>query len=147
MERLVILSSLMFSIIMGHIKTETYSLTVKVAGLENSKGAMVFALYNKDGSIPDQKFRNYYRKQSTNIVKNKSEIKFINLPQGVYAVTVLHDENNDGKVDTKFMLPLPNEGVGFSNYEDFGLNNRPNFNNASFILNKDSKIVVKVIYK
>lgn len=45
------------------------------------------------------------------------------------------------------MLPLPDEGVGFSNYGDFGLSNRPNFKNASFNLTKDTAIVVKVIYK
>lgn len=33
---------------------ETYSLTVKVEKLQNSKGVVQFALYNKDGSIPDE---------------------------------------------------------------------------------------------
>ncbi|TLP70644.1 DUF2141 domain-containing protein [Maribacter sp. ACAM166] len=147
MGKTVILSLLLFGVIISNTKTDSYSLTIKANGLENSEGTVVFAIYNKDGSIPDQKFKKYYRKESASIVNNKSEITFNNLPQGLYAVTILHDENNNGKIDTKFMLPLPDEGVGFSNYDDFGLSNRPNFNKANFNLNKDTTVVVKVNYK
>ncbi len=38
-------------------KGETYSLTVEVNGLENSKGIVQFALYNKDGTIPDEDYK------------------------------------------------------------------------------------------
>lgn len=147
MEKLVILTFLIFGILMSNIKTTSYSLTIKAEGLKNSEGAMVLAIYNKEGSIPDQKFKNYYRKENAHIINEKSEFTFNNLPQGLYAVTILHDENNNGKIDTKFMLPLPAEGVGFSNYEEFGLSNRPNFKKASFILKKDTIVVVKVNYK
>lgn len=147
MEKTVILILLVFGTLISNVKRDSYSLTIKTEGLKNSKGAIVFSMYNKDGSIPDQKFKKYYRKEIASIVNEKSEITFNNLPQDLYAITILHDENNNGKIDTKFMLPLPNEGVGFSNYDDFGLNNRPNFKNASFNLNKDTIIVVKVIYK
>ncbi|HHD82878.1 MAG TPA: DUF2141 domain-containing protein, partial [Bacteroidetes bacterium] len=34
---------------------ETYSLTIKVKDLRNSKGVVQFSIYNKDGSIPDEK--------------------------------------------------------------------------------------------
>jgi len=147
MGKLFILSLLVFSTLISNIKTDSYSLTIKTEGLENSKGSVVFALYDKEGTIPDQKFQKYYRKKSTIIIDEKSEITFNNLPKGLYAVTILHDENNNGKIDTKFMLPLPDEGVGFSNYDDFGLSNRPNFKKASFIVNNDTTVVIKVVYK
>lgn len=147
MGKLVILSLLVFGTLTNNINTDSYALTIKTEGLKNSEGTMVFALYNKDGSIPDQKFKKYFRKEIATIVNKKSEITFNNLPKGIYAVTILHDENNNGKIDTKFMLPLPDEGVGFSNYDDFGLSNRPNFKNANFNVDKDTSIVVKVIYK
>lgn len=147
MEKILIISLLVLSALVNKIESDSYSLTIKTNGLENSEGTMIFAIYNKDGSIPDQKFKKYYRKESASIVDNKSEITFNNLPKGLYAVIILHDENNNGKMDTKFMLPLPDEGVGFSNYDDFGLSNRPNFKKASFNLNNDSTVVVKVNYK
>jgi uncharacterized protein (DUF2141 family) len=147
MEKLVILSMLVFYTVISNINTDSYALTIKTEKLKNSEGTMVFALYNKDGSIPDQKFKKYFRKKNATIVHKKAEITFNNLPKGIYAVTILHDENNNGKIDTKFMLPLPDEGVGFSNYDDFGVGNRPNFKNANFNLEKDTIIEVKVIYK
>ncbi len=91
--------------------------------------------------------KKYFRKKHTTIVNKKAENTFNNLPKGIYAVTILHDENNNGKIDTKFMSLLPDECVGFSNYDDFGLSNRPNFKNANFNLDKDTIIEIKVIYK
>ncbi len=40
---------------------ETYSLTVKLEKLQNSKGVVQLALYGKDGSIPEEDYKNYYR--------------------------------------------------------------------------------------
>lgn len=146
MKKLIYLS-LLFGVLTANTKTASYSLTIKSDGLENSTGTVIVALYNKDGLIPDQKLKKYYKKESINIIHNKAEVTFNNLPQGLYAVTIIHDENKNEKLDTKFLLPLPKEGVGFSNYEDFGFSNRPNFKKASFILDKDTIIMIKVIYK
>ena len=41
--------------------SETYSLTIEVKNLRNAKGVVQFALYNKDGSIPDEEYENYYK--------------------------------------------------------------------------------------
>lgn len=125
-------------------QSKTYSLTVKVEKLQNSKGIVQFALYNKDGSIPDENYKNYYRLEKAKIVNGKSEITFKNLPKGKYAVNILHDENKNGKIDKGFILPK--EGIGFSNFTSIGLTNRPNFNKASFELNQNKTIKVKVIY-
>lgn len=125
-------------------QAETYSLTVKVENLRNEKGVVQFALYNKDGSIPDEDYKNYYGLEKVKIVNGKSEITFKNLPRGKYAVNILHDENYNGKVDKGLLLPK--EGIGFSNYQSIGLRNRPNFPKASFELKADKMINVKVIY-
>ena len=125
-------------------QAETYTLTVKVENLRNSKGVVQFALYNKDKSIPDEDYKKYYRLEKAKIVNGKSEITFKSLPQGRYAVNILHDENNNGKIDKGLLLPK--EGIGFSNYQSIGLRNRPNFSKASFELNADKTIDVTVIY-
>ncbi len=147
MEKAFIISIVLLVLLMTNSRENTYSLHIKVENLQNSKGTVVLALYNKEGSIPDEKLKKYYKKEQVTIADKKAELTFSNLPRGLYAVTILHDENNNEKIDKKFMLPLPEEGIGFSNYNDFGLNKRPNFKNASFNLNKDTTIAVKVIYK
>ena len=146
MKNLIYLSVL-FNLFIINTKPGSYSLTIKTNGLENSKGSIIVALYNKEGSLPDQKFKKYYKKETVGIINKNAEVTFNNLPQGLYAVTLLHDENKNAKLDRKFMLPLPKEGLGFSNYDDFGISNRPNFKTARFNLDKDTIITIKVIYK
>ena len=125
-------------------KEDTFSLTIIVEHLKNSKGVVQFSLYNKDGSIPDEKYKKYYKKKIAKIDHNTSSITFKNLSKGRYAVNILHDENENGKIDKKFILPK--EGIGFSNYESIGFSNRPNFSKASFELNSNMEIHIKVIY-
>ena len=112
---------------------ETFSLTIKVEHLKNSDGVVQFSLYNKKGTIPDEKFKKYYKKKISRIDYKTSTVTFKNLPRGRYAVNILHDENENGKIDKKFILPK--EGVGFSNYKSIGFTNKPNFSKASFEMN------------
>ncbi len=123
---------------------ETYSLTITVKDLRNSEGVVQFAIYNKEGSLPDEKYKKYYKKDVALITKNSSTITFNNLPKGNYAINILHDENKNGKIDKKFILPK--EGIGFSNYESIGMRNRPKFSKASFELNETTTKNIKVIY-
>lgn len=58
-------------------------------------------------------------------------------------MNILHDENGNGKIDKG--LFLPNEGIGFSNYNTIGLGNRPNFRKASFEVEQDLRIRVQVV--
>lgn len=125
-------------------KGETYSLTVEVKELQNSKGVVQFSLYNKDGTIPDEHYKKYCKILKEKIQNGTSSVTFSNLPIGKYAINILHDENENGEIDKGFILPI--EGIGFSNYKSVGLTNRPNFKKASFDLNSNKLITVKIIY-
>ena len=48
------------------------------------------------------------------IADKKAVCEFSGIAPGAYAVSVFHDENSNGKLDTKFM-GIPREGVGASN--------------------------------
>lgn len=125
-------------------KRETYSLTVEVKELRNSKGIVQFALYNRDGTIPDEHYKKCCKILKEKIQNESSKVTFSNLPVGKYAINILHDENENGEIDKGFILPI--EGIGFSNYQSIGLTNRPNFSKASFTLDSDKKISIKIIY-
>jgi uncharacterized protein (DUF2141 family) len=122
----------------------TYNLEVKVTGLRNSKGRVQFFLYNKNGTIPDEKFKKCIRRKICTIKGKGSTTTFYNLPKGKYAVTMLHDENRNGKIDKGWVLPV--EGIGFSNLKSFGLTNRPNFKKTSFYVGSNTSKTIKVIY-
>jgi len=147
MKRVVLLSiAAILVILISSFKTEEqrHSLVVKVDGLRNNVGVLQFTLYNKDGSVPDEKFKKYYKMKVGVINQNASTITFNNLPEGKYAVNILHDENKDGKIDKGWILPT--EGIGFSNITKIGIGNKPNFKKASFELKANKTIQIKVIY-
>lgn len=125
-------------------KSEHYTLTVTVSDLRNAKGVVQFALYNKDGSIPDEDYTKEYKMTESSIENHTAKAVFTNLPKGKYAVNILHDENKNGKIDKGWILPI--EGIGFSNFSTIGFSNKPNFEKASFELKSDRAIKVKVIY-
>ena len=64
--------------------------------------------------------------------------------QGEYAVSILHDENQNGKIDKKWLYPT--EGVGFSNMTSINLLNRPNFKKTKFKVEANKQIKIKIIY-
>lgn len=140
----IIFATLIFTSYTFQNEKTTYSLTAEVKDLRNSKGVVQFALYDKEGSIPDEDYTKYFKKLTRKINNGSSSVTFDNLPSGKYAVNILHDENNDGKIKKGFILPI--EGIGFSNYQSIGLTNRPNFSKASFDIKENKTISVKVIY-
>ncbi|HRP91138.1 MAG TPA: hypothetical protein PKX92_14000, partial [Edaphocola sp.] len=52
----------------------TFTLTVEVENLRNSQGEVQFALYNTDGSIPDEHYKNYFKIDKSRIENGKAEI-------------------------------------------------------------------------
>lgn len=125
-------------------KQETYSLTVDVSELRNSKGTVLFALYNREDAFPDEHYKKYFKKLTGEIVNGASTVTFKNLLEGKYAVSLLHDENNDGKI--KKGIILPKEGIGFSNFRSIGISNKPTFSKTSFSVLSDKKIKINIIY-
>ena len=98
--------------------TKGSSLTVSVNKLRNSNGNVLFALYNTEDAFPDEHYKKYYKILRRKIENGSSLVIFENLPPGKYAVNILHDENKDGKIQRRFILPL--EGIGFSNFQSIG---------------------------
>jgi len=144
---IIIFKSLLVIVLLSSFsiqKQETCSLTIDVSELRNSKGTVQFALYNREDAFPDEHYKKYFKKLTGEIVNGASTVTFKNLPEGKYAVNILHDENNDGKI--KKGIILPKEGIGFSNFQSIGFSNRPTFSKASFSVLNDRKIKVKIIY-
>ena len=144
---IIILKSLLVIVLLSSFniqKQKTCSLTVDVSELRNSKGTVQFALYNREDAFPDEHYKKYFKKLTGKIVNGASTVIFENLPEGKYAVNILHDENNDGKI--KRGIILPKEGIGFSNFQSIGISNRPSFSKASFSVLGDKKIKVNIIY-
>lgn len=112
---------------------------VKIKGVETDKGKVLIALFNDDKEFPKGEV---YRKVEVIAQKNGLTYTFKGVDKGIYAVAVLHDENNNGKMDIGMFGPK--EAYGFSNNAR-GILSPPSFDKASFILNgKDKSIDLHV---
>jgi uncharacterized protein (DUF2141 family) len=119
------------------------SLTVRVSQLESDRGRVAVALFASAKDFPDQK--RAFAGQLTKISGGRASVTFANVRPGIYAVAVLHDENENEKMDFNF-LGMPLEGYGFSNdaAATFG---PPSFDAASFKLSpRNSYVPVKMRY-
>jgi uncharacterized protein (DUF2141 family) len=115
------------------------SIHVDVADLRSDRGHVVCFLYNSDVGFP--------KDQSVSIAKmngvisgGRSSCDFVSVPAGTYAISVYHDENDNGRLDANF-LGIPKEGVGASNdaKAHFG---PPKFKDAKFFVEGNPQTLV-----
>ena len=102
---------------------------VEVSGMRNDNGQIVCALFSSAADFP-KKGDNAVAQAKGLISHGHSACEFPGVAPGRYAVSVFHDENSNGKMDTNFM-GIPREGVGASNNArgHFG---PPKFDDAAF---------------
>ncbi len=105
-------------------------ITVNITNLRNDKGHVLVSLFKEGEGFPD-KAEKAFRKERVAISDKKAIIQFSSVPAGKYAVAILHDENDDTKMN-KTWLGLPKEGYGFSNNVT-GTFGPPAYTKASFI--------------
>jgi len=114
------------------------NLRVRVTGLRNAKGVVRLTLF-RDAEVVET--RELQIDPATLTVK----VGFEKLPQGIYAVNLFHDENNNGKMDTNF-VGMPTEGYGMSNNPKKRMG-KPGFDETNFQINKPVyNLEIKTIY-
>ena len=86
---------------------------VDIAGLRNDKGQVLCSLFSSATDFP-KKTEKATAHARSDISHGRAVCEFGGIAPGTYAVSVFHDENSNGKMDTNFM-GIPREGVGASN--------------------------------
>lgn len=105
------------------------AIQVGVDGLRNDRGQVLCALFSSAPDFP-KKPENALAHAKSTIAHEQATCEFQSIPPGTYAVSVFHDENSNGKLDTNFM-GIPREGVGASNNAK-GRLGPPKFASAAF---------------
>lgn len=88
-------------------------LNVSVNLLRNNRGHVLISLFRDCEGFPDKPHK-AFRKVKADIINQSAKFQFANLPAGNYTIAVLHDENDDMKMNTN-LFGIPKEGYGFSN--------------------------------
>jgi uncharacterized protein (DUF2141 family) len=115
-------------------------LTVAVTGLPQESGALIVCLWAQPSGFPDCSKGESTVKSTT--AREGATVRFAGIPDGTYAVSVLHDVNGDGKLGTN-LIGIPNEPVGFSNNVRLRFG-PPKFDAAAIDVAGDETITVAV---
>jgi uncharacterized protein (DUF2141 family) len=99
-----------------------------IAGLRNDKGQVLCDLYSSAGAFPG-KPEDANARVIAAISQGRAFCEFRNLLPGRYAISVVHDENKNGRLDR--LLGMPREGVGASR-DARGHLGPPKFDDAAF---------------
>nr|WP_321246584.1 DUF2141 domain-containing protein [uncultured Psychroserpens sp.] len=124
---------LLFSQLLNAQIVSGQDITVKVNNLDNNKGKVLVAIYDSKDSFLNKRYKGTMSK----INDNTCEVTFKNIPEGVYAISLFHDENDNNKMDSNF-LGIPKEDYGCSNNAT-GFMGPPKWEDAKFEL-KDKSI-------
>lgn len=120
---------------------EAVNLDVRFEGLSSDKGRILYLLFDQGEGFPDNPGKSV-RQGSLKASEASGGLRLSELKGGIYALSVIHDENENDKLDTNF-LGIPKEDFGFSNNPKvfFG---PPGFNRASFDLFQDREVVIEM---
>jgi len=137
------MKKLILGILLTAVILHANNIKVEVTNIINQTGQISIGLYNKDDSTFSD-MSQYYKGKYLDISGTKITYTFQNIPNGIYAISVIHDENNNRELDKNF-FGIPTEGYGFSN------NVRPtfrsaNFQESKFELSSDKTIVIHLGY-
>ncbi len=95
------------------VASGTAHVLVKVTGLRSAKGKEQIRLWASKDGFPSNEAK-AFRRATVEIGNGEASAEFLNVPYGEYAVATYHDENGNGKFDTRFP-GIPTEGYGISN--------------------------------
>ncbi len=128
-------------------KPQETTLTVSVTGLRSTKGQVIYSVFSGSEGFPDKGEKAIVSGQSAISPEKTALFTVPKLAPGVYAVTLFHDENSNGKLDAK-PFGIPKEGFGFSNDPKIRMG-PPRFKDASFAITgagPERTITIKLVH-
>jgi uncharacterized protein (DUF2141 family) len=116
-------------------------LIMVIGGLRNDTGTVRVGLYNDASRFP--RAGQNWRFCNAPIHARRAVCEIPDVPPGVYAVALTHDENNNGHFDQGF-LGWPLEGYGFSNNVHPHLLGPPGWDAARFVFRGGAPMTISM---
>ncbi len=142
---LMLLTAPLFLFANNNFEQSVGSLKVVVTGFNSNEGmARAGVYFNAEGRRINQQLSAHYN-LATAIRQQKAIFEINNLQPGRYAVSVMHDSNNNCKMDYGWMN-LPEEQYGFSNHPKI-LVSPPLFDECSIPVSAGQQALVNIHLK
>jgi len=121
----------------------TYNLDIEINGLKNTNGQLMISLSKGKEGFPHN---NYYKQlYFTDFTSPNFNLTIKDIPNGNYAVSLLHDEDSNGKM-TRNLIRIPKEGFAFSRNYKVVLR-APKYKEANFDIDTIKKpVIIKMQY-
>jgi uncharacterized protein (DUF2141 family) len=116
-------------------------IAVEVQGLRNDTGDCLFALFRSEEGFPKAPLK-AARRVAAPIERGQCHVVFEDVEPGMFAVSVLHDEDGDRQVRTG-IFGIPREGIGFSR-DARGRMGPPKFKDARLSVAAGASVTVVV---
>jgi len=117
------------------------SLEIHVDNIKSKKGSIQFGLFNSEADF----LKNPIEKRVIKSTGTGITVVFENLQPGDYALSVIHDENENGELDSN-AFGIPKEGFAFGN-NALGSFGPPSFEKATIkVGDQDVKQDIKLKY-
>jgi uncharacterized protein (DUF2141 family) len=123
--------------------SQTGKISVQISGFKTNKGLLRIVLFNQSQGFPSDYTYGLIIK-SYPIDSTFISTTFDTLAYGDYAVSVLHDENQNEILDTN-IFGMPKEGYGVSNNVNPRLR-APRFDEARFTLKEAQKNIEIILH-
>lgn len=108
-------------------------LTVSFANVRSAKGVLRLCVTSDPANFPN--CVDDARAETRTVAAATPSVRLTGLPRGAYAVAVIHDENDNAKLDR--FAGIPREGFGFSRNPPLGFGPPP-FHAAQFDVESDA---------
>lgn len=89
-------------------------INLTISNIKNTNGSILISVFNSADGFPSDDKKAIAKYKIEKISGVTAKFKITGLKPGKYAVSILHDENNDQICNTN-ILGIPNEGIGCSN--------------------------------
>lgn len=140
MKKLITILFLLATILFN-VKAQN-TVSIDITGIKKKTGKLYVALF--DSKTPFLSNRGIG--EIIDVTEDTANVIFGKLESGEYAVTIFHDENDNGKLDLG-KYGIPKEKYGFSNNIDPAILRRPPvFDECKFTVTDNTKISIKLIH-
>jgi uncharacterized protein (DUF2141 family) len=112
------------------------NIAVNVGTFKNRSGVLACRLYTSGAGFPMDAKGGVERR--VRITGKVTRCTFSNVKPGTYAVAVVHDENDNGKLDTTF-FGAPSEGYGVSNNHTYAFG-APKWEESKFTVQRGRSV-------
>lgn len=125
-------------------QTQTQTTQIAITDIRSGNGQILLNVFKDQGTYDDNKPMKTLSFDKKGLIDGKLVVP-CPLEPGVYGITMVDDENSNGKID-KNLMGMPKEGFGFSNFFMTKMK-KPAFDDFKVDLSSaNAAVVIKVKY-